>query len=106
MLPMRLNLRSVPDEVIVQIDKQLAKANARDGTTLTRNQYIVAVLTDVFVTDNASLLHRVNDRMGDLTDVLREHLAAEQLLIYTVLNNALPEQEGVDSNAEEARPDH
>jgi hypothetical protein len=44
--------------------------------------------------------------MGDLTDVLREHLAAEQLLIYTVLNNALPEQEGVDSNAEEARPDH
>jgi uncharacterized protein (DUF885 family) len=96
---MRLNLRNVPDELVEQIDQRLAQLNAQKGTTMTRNKYLLTVLTEYFTVDNTSQLRRMNSQIEDLLTVLHEHVAAEQLLIYTLINNGLPDQKE-DNHAE------
>jgi hypothetical protein len=97
---LRLNLRNVPDELVEQIDRRLATINAQKGTTMTRNKYLLAVLTEYFTVDNTSQLRRMNSQLEDLLTVLHEHVAAEQLLIYSVVNNGLPDQKE-ETNAEQ-----
>lgn len=86
---MRLTLRSVPDDLVEQIDQQLARVNDRKGTNMTRNKFIVAVLTEFFSGDKTSELQRMNNEIEDLLAVLHAHVAAEQVLIATVVNNEL-----------------
>lgn len=86
---MRLTLRSVPDDLVEQIDQQLARVNDRKGTNMTRNKFIVVVLTEFFSGDKTSELQRMNNEIEDLLAVLHAHVAAEQVLIATVVNNEL-----------------
>lgn len=88
MMILRLNLRSVPEPLVREIDENLKVLNERGTVKITRSQYVVTLLSRALLNEKSDEANNISDQLADLLLLVNEHLTAEKLLVGALTNNA------------------